>query len=138
MKSIIRCKSLCLLKIKEIQEFIEIHNQTICPFYDEIRKEKLIDKNKWESAFIESNSSEPNIQKILPLLEKEKRELKKIVKEFKTKVKSLKIDTKLPKVSKRNGIVLTDYTNLTDAKILLCKFTNELNFINECIIELKN
>jgi hypothetical protein len=138
MKSIIRCKSLCLLKIKEIQEFIEIHNQTICPFYDEIRKEKLIDKNKWESAFIESNSSEPNIQKILPLLEKEKRELKKIVKEFKTKVKSLKIDTKLPKVSKRNGIVLTDYTNLTDAKILLSKFTNELNFINECIIELKN
>lgn len=138
MKSKIRCKSLCLLKIKEIQEFMEIHNQTICPFYDEIRKEKLIDKNKWENAFIESNSSEPNIQIVLPLLKKEKSELIKFIKEFKTKVKLLKIDTKIPKVSKKNGIALTDYTNLADAKILLSKFTNELNFINECIIELEN
>lgn len=142
IKSTIRCKSLFLLRIKEIQEFIEIQNQNVCPFYDEIIKEKLIDKNKWENAFIESNSSEPNIKIILPLLEKEKSELTKFVKEFKDKIQLLKIDKTIPKVSEyyfeKIKIITTDYTNLNDAKILLSKFLNELNFIKECISELKN
>jgi hypothetical protein len=140
-KSTVRCKSFCLLNINKIEEMIGVANESNSPFYHGIKEDKIIEINICTNIFNELNSLNPNIEIILPFFEEKKEVFKKLVKEFESKIELLKLDSTIPKITESYDagvkVIYTDYTDLNESKILLFEFSNQLNFINDCIAELK-
>jgi hypothetical protein len=77
---------------------------------------------------------------ILSSFKKEKKHLEELVKRFEEKTQALKLDSTIPKISKsyigETKVTETDYTTLEMAENMLFDYSNQLSFINECIIEL--
>jgi len=77
---------------------------------------------------------------ILSFFLKEKYDLIKIVKYFEYKISELRLDSTIPKITERyigkTKVTDNDYTTLEIAENMFFDYSNQLKFLNECIIEL--
>jgi hypothetical protein len=135
-KSRIRCRSFASLKIKQLEESIIEGNEA----YEGLGDLEIPKKNEWVDVYIELNTLNPNIEMILSSFKKEKNRLEELVKRFEEKTQALKLDSTIPKISMsyigETKVTETDYTTLEMAENMLFDYSNQLSFINECIIEL--
>lgn len=135
-KSRIRCRSFASLKIKQLEESIIEGNEA----YEGLGDLEIPKKNEWVDVYIELNTLNPNIEMILSSFKKEKNHLEELVKRFKEKIQALKLDSTIPKITENyigeTKVTESDYTTLEMAESMLFDYSNQLIFINECIIEL--
>jgi len=136
-KSLIRCRSLSSLKMKQVDEDIIELNEVTSDRLGDFMKPL---KEEWTNVFIELHTVNPNIEFILPFFEKEKQDVQELVIYFENKKRELEIDQNIPKTVEKNiggfKILVNDSTTLIDAKNMLFDYQNQLKFINECIEEL--
>ena len=140
-KSRIRCRSFASLKMKQIEEsIIDANEMTVGSIYEGLGELEIPKKNEWTDVFIELNTLKPNIEMILSFFEKEKDDLVELVKCFEDKIAELKLDSTIPKIRERyigeTKVTENDYTTLESAESMFFDYSNQLKFINECIIEL--
>lgn len=133
IKRMIRCRAFALLRLRETEQL----DNVVTSLFKEFGENHTAPINRWVDILIELNTRNPKYDLVLPKFQEEKKEIERIVRYFKGKVLELETDPTIPtRKIDENGNETIDYTTLEGAKRTLADYENQVNFINECILEI--